>query len=95
MRRVGRRPDAWRRSAAQQAAQPTVNPENIWTRIYNVTNARAQAWSRKHKGNKLNNVSWLALWERVRDELAPSAGWAVERRRSYAAVTTWGEEVRV
>lgn len=90
MRRIGRRPDRFQAAATSTATK--VDRDTIWVRIWNETNVRAKAWSRKHHGNKLNNASWLALWERVRDEIAPRLAWAVERRRGFASISDFAGE---
>ena len=89
MRRVGRRAERWTRSAEAAATG------DAYTQIWNVTNARAAEWSRKHHGYSMNSMSWNALWERVRDELAPRLAWAVERRRTLATVTAYAREAVV
>lgn len=85
MRRVGRRQERWTRSAAECASG------DVYTQIWNETNLRARAWSRAHRGSTMNNISWNALWERVRDEIAPRLAWAVERSRGIA-VTAYARE---
>ena len=97
MRRIGRRDDSWRTrqrradagtvatATATRTAGSANGGEGRWMRIWNETNMRARAWSRKHHGSTMNAMSWNALWERVRDELYGVA-WACERARGFATV---------
>ena len=62
--------------------------ENRWQRIWNVTNARAAEWRRKHGRHGLSAEMWNNLWERVRDELYGVA-WACEEAHSAARRVTW------
>lgn len=87
MRRIGRRQERWTRSSEAAASV------DVYTRIWNETNLRARAWSRAHRGSTMNNISWNALWERVRDEIAPRLAWAVERSRGIAVAAYTREAV--
>lgn len=91
MRRHGRTDEAYRGGDAARAAGAG---EDRFTRIWNVTRMRAVQWSRRHRGATLNDISWNALWEKVRDELY-GAAWACDERRGLAQLEVAGAGRRV
>ena len=88
MRQHGRRDEGYSGGDAGRAAA-SGEDQDRFTRIWNETRIRAAAWSRKHRGATINNISWNALWERVRDELYGPA-WACDRRRGFAQIKAYG-----
>ena len=91
MRRINRKDDGWR-TRDRLADAGTMSGRSLvdkWTLVWNETNRRAREWGRAHRHNTMNNVSWNALFERVRDELL-GVRWATDARREYARLADFG-----
>lgn len=84
MRRMNRKQERYTATHAMTVRKLTQKITDPWTRVWQETNLRAAAYARKHNGRSMNNIMWLDLWERVRDELMPTMAWATERQRGYA-----------
>ena len=82
MRRFDRKNDGWRTRDRSADAGTAKSVTDCWTLVWNETNRRANAWGRAHR-SRMGNVSWNALFEKVRDELLGVA-WAVKERRECA-----------